>query len=576
VTGDRHHVLQARTRAKHEDGASRFAVPGAVGVFYALLVGILWLPFGIRSGMGYETTLVYLSEDRSFVDGFFYPWDPLRRFTVLFYHVGYHLSNALGVDGSFLGNQIVYASLWWGRGFLVFLIVRRLFPAESLLAYVAGALVVAHASDGALNWVGQLNQFGVIFWALLAIYLLVVALQQASLARATLLTVGASGATYLCLWSYESPVFVLVLTPVLLLWLVGLSRRAGAIVGGFYIVPLVFTTENLQRYVGDDNATYQESVLRDGLSPVGLLEDLAFNVSSSTRFWDWDSSLPATDGPGGSLVAGVAAAAVFTLGAMVVASLARRREEPLAPTTLAAVVGAGLLLVIASFPAYLVLADARSLWRTQFLSGIGFGVGVAALLLLAATRIGGVRARLVVVAAGGALVAYAGGSTAYRTAALHFDIWERHREAIAQVLEVAPRVNTGTVVVLTNVSRDADPFGHNMWFDVALRLAYPQTPVAGVYFFRGGEPAPGANLVVRGAEWKQVATGFPTLIPEAPFSSTVIVRLSPNGQPVIATTVPSFLRVDKHARRAYNPSAVVRAERPSPAAIRRYAPDEER
>jgi hypothetical protein len=37
---------------------------------------------------------------------------------------------------------------------------------------VAGALVIVHSSDGALQWVGQMNQFGFIFWMLLAFYLL--------------------------------------------------------------------------------------------------------------------------------------------------------------------------------------------------------------------------------------------------------------------------------------------------------------------------------------------------------------------------------------------------------------------
>ncbi len=84
------------------------AVGLTVGGVYALLVAALWAPFGPRSGMGYETTLVYLSESHSFFDGFLYS-DPLRRFTQLFYQSGYQLSNVLGIDGSFLGNQLVYA-----------------------------------------------------------------------------------------------------------------------------------------------------------------------------------------------------------------------------------------------------------------------------------------------------------------------------------------------------------------------------------------------------------------------------------------------------------------------------------
>ena len=230
-------TLGGRPRRRWRADDRTFAL--IVGVAYALLVAILWSPFGTRSGMTYETTLVYLSESQSFLDGFFYS-DPLRRFSQLFYQVGYQLSNALGIDGSFLGNQIVYAALWWARGFLVFLILRRLFPHLPLLAYGAGALVLVHAADRALNWVGQLNQFGVIFWMLLAVYLLVVALQQNRPLRTALFAVGAATATYLCLWSYESPLFILLLVPLLLLPLLGLSWRTAAVVVAFYVVPFIF------------------------------------------------------------------------------------------------------------------------------------------------------------------------------------------------------------------------------------------------------------------------------------------------------------------------------------------------
>ena len=110
-----------------------------------------------------------------------------------------------------------------------FLILRRLFPSVTVLAYAAGALVIVHASDNALNWVGQLNQFGVIFWMMLALYLLVVALQQPRPITAALFTAAAALATYLCLWSYESPLFILLLAPVLLLFVFGLSRLTAAV-----------------------------------------------------------------------------------------------------------------------------------------------------------------------------------------------------------------------------------------------------------------------------------------------------------------------------------------------------------
>jgi hypothetical protein len=72
----------------------------------------------------------------------------------------------------------VYALLWWGRGFLFFLLFSRLIPQYFLFNYLVGSLIIVHASDQALNWVGQLNQFGMIFWMLLAFYMLVRSLES--------------------------------------------------------------------------------------------------------------------------------------------------------------------------------------------------------------------------------------------------------------------------------------------------------------------------------------------------------------------------------------------------------------
>ena len=546
----------------------------AVGTVYALLVTALWIPFGPRSGMGYETTLVYVSESRPFFEGFFYDGDALRPFTQLFYQVGYQLSSILGIDGSFLGNQLVYAALWWGRGFLAFLIMRRLFPAVPLLAYATGALVIVHASDHALNWVGQLNQFGVIFWMMLAVYLLVVALQQTSTARTAPFAIAAGAATYFCLWSYESPLFILFLAPLLLLPFIGLSWRTAAVVSAFYVYPLVFVLKNLGRYVGDDGATYQESLLRDDLEPTSLVGDLVYNLEASIAFWRWDDPLPLVSSGAGAALVGVSAAVLFAAGTLVVSLLVRGREEPLPRRHLSLVLGAGALVLLASFPAYLALDDARSLWRTQFLSGVGFGIASAALLVLAASLLSDRRLRVLAISAAGAVLAYAGGSTAYRAADWHYSTWQRHRDAIAQVLEIAPRVEPETVIVLTNLPDDADPFGHNMWFDVALRLAYPRTAVAGLYFYADGEPSPGANLAVRGDRWEQQATGFPTLLNETDFSKTLIVRYSASGKPALLERVPRFLRAGHAAQAAYNPSTVIEAGEPSPLAERRYQGDE--
>src|SRR5207244_3393338 len=86
----------------------------------------------------------------------------------------------------------------------------------------------------------------------------------------------------------------------------------------------------------------------------------------------------------------------------------------------------------------------------------------------------------------GASIIFSGSVSAIKLGAFHYALWERHRQAGAQVLQIAPQVKPGTVVVLTNIPKGDAPFGHNMWFDVALWLAYPETPVVGCIFMKMG------------------------------------------------------------------------------------------
>lgn len=137
---------------------------------YCVVIAAMWSWYGLGSGLGYETGLVWPSDTGSNLEGFIYRGNALRPFTSVFYHLAYLLAKVFRVNGSFVSYQLVYAALWVGRGFLVFLIVRRLVGGALIFSYTAGTLTLFHASDGSLNWVGQLNQFGFIFWTLLSVY----------------------------------------------------------------------------------------------------------------------------------------------------------------------------------------------------------------------------------------------------------------------------------------------------------------------------------------------------------------------------------------------------------------------
>jgi hypothetical protein len=211
----------------------------------------------------------------------------------------------------------------------------------------------------------------------------------------------------------------------------------------------------------------------------------------------------------------------------------------------------GLLLLALSFPAYLILDSARSLWRTQILSGFGAALVLSAAIGLCASYVPKNWLRFSVIALLGALIVGYGSFSALKKAAFHQWVWERQRSAMAQVLGVAPRLKAGTLVILTNVPKEDDPFlGDDMWLDMALRLAYPGTEVAGIYFYEGGAPAINDNL-------KRRTT-----------SAMLVLQYQRPGTVSIAQSLPGFLSVDETS--LYNPQARIESGSPSPRAKRRY------
>ncbi len=331
------------------------------------MVLLLWLPFGPKNGMGYETGFAYDSDTSSFWHGFFYS-DPLRPYTSVFYNLGYHLSAWLGIPGSFLGYQLVYAALWFGRGFLAYLIVRALFPRNRVFAVLIGLIVLVHASDRATNWVGQMNQYGMIFWTLLSIYLLIRALKAATFLPTVIFTLGSMWAVRMALWSYESALFIIFLVPLMLLvFRFRFRLRPVLIVCAYYISPVSYVWDSYQRYSANGSSTYQQSVLRSNMSPGPILSDWWFNITNSLEFWNWSRGMPAVTAPAERHVLGLAGAALAAVVVAGAALTAKRRGATLPDRrSLVNLLICGLVILAASFPAYVILSSARELWRTQF------------------------------------------------------------------------------------------------------------------------------------------------------------------------------------------------------------------
>ncbi len=544
-----------------------------VSTVFFFIVLVLWAPFGLKSGMPYETTFVYLSETRSLIRGFFRA-DWLRVHLSFFYHLSYLLAKLLGMDGRFLTYKIVYALLWWGRGILVFLILHKLIPQHPLFNYLIGTLVIVHASDHALNWVGQMHQFGMIFWTVLSFYMLVCSLKEQPGVSPTYVGLSVFFA-FMSLWSYESQLLIIFFVPaVLTIFFFGISKRNLAILGTYYVIPATYVCLNILRYSIPHGATYQESVLRKDFEIYPIVSDLFFNIGHSISFWDWmaEVPVPVNFSHSDSTLFSVTAVILFVFGALVMKlSLKCSTDKPFPGTKeLLRLLGLGLTFLIMSFPVYLLLDSARMLWRTQFLSGIGAALVMGTVIGLLAVPLSKNILRFMVLFIFGATVSFFGASAAFKAGAFHYQIWERHRHVMAQVLQVAPNLKPDTVIVLVNVPKEADPFGDNMWFDVALRLAYPGTPVSGIYFYEDGTASPGNNLALRSGVWKFTHKGFPPLLKESHFSGTVVIEYGKNGKPRVLDHVPVFLGAEEGVLKTYNPSAAIKPGPPSPLAFRRY------
>jgi hypothetical protein len=551
------------------------SVLGVVWLTYFVLVLLLWLPFGLSSGMPYETTLVLMSETRPWQDGFLYIADPLRIYESIFYHSAYLLGAAVTFPGDFDMYQVVYAVLWWARGALAFAIVRRLFPQYQSLAYLVGTLVLVHASDLALNWVGQLNQFGMIFWMMLSFFCLVVALQAQRWWRQLTMIALACTFAHLSLWSYESQIFVVSAFPLLAVAVLRPKRVRHLVIAAlFCAVPGWFAVVTYLKYSSASGAaTYQSSVVRPDFSAATLLSDLAFNVRAGLEFWKWGASVPYDDAV---VPLGIGAAIVVLAGWAGVSH--SERSARTAPSdqssrtdarTLLQMLAMGASLLVLSFPVYLLLIDPRTLWRTQFLSGFGAALFLASLAGLAMLLpLGRLRRWLPPLAV--SVIAAFGVAGAYKTSSLHYAVWERHRNAIEQVLHAAPSVRPHSFVMLVDVPPAADPFGHNMWFDVALRLAYPGIPVAGGYYLTGGKPAPGLGLVVENGQWTWNGEGFAPDARSIPLQNTVIIDYDESGRATIVEKVPDFVSRDQHLAAMYAPRSTITSPRPAERSVRQY------
>jgi hypothetical protein len=540
---------------------------------YAALVLCMWLWYGLHSGMGYETGFPLASESTG--RGRHFGID-IRRFTAFFYHMAYDMGSRLGFAGSYVPYQITYALLWFLRGVLVLQLVRMLGDRRGVLAFLAGAFTILHAADASLNWVGQLNQFGFIFWMLLAFVALLKAFElQHRMLIAVPLTLIATQLARICIYSYESPLPLIFAFPVLALTLfLGWSWRRTLMLGVFYSLPLLY----VWRWIGlalepRSGSDYQFSVLRHDWSPLAIARDWVTDTWHSLAFWQWPSAIAAEPGfRTVALACAAAAALAVAAGYLGIARWSRAEQGTAGAGGLEIrFLALGIALVVLSFPAYLLLENATNHWRTQLLSGPGMGIAWASVLALAARRWHRARSAAWLSAAVAAAVAANGAWASQASAFKHRMDWEEHRALVSAVLSVAPRIADDTVVVLVNHRAGSLIFGHNMWWDYAVRLAYPEKEVAGVYYDRPRQVAPGVRMSFADA-YAFIDSDAEFSIDIARMDQLIVLEALPGGRVAVAPTLPEWFGIAPQHRHWYDPQRRIGPWPPDERAVRRFGP----
>ena len=159
-------------------------------------------------------------------------------------------------------------------------------------------------------------------------------------------------------------------------------------------------------------------------------------------------------------------------------------------------------LLVASYLVILVLNDNRHLWRTEFLPSFAAACLGATALYALLGQVNRTAQRMVLAAGFVAVVGIFSVIAGVNSGIFFHDKWERHRVVMSSIIANAPRVADGTLFVIRNINIDpkTEPLGRNVWFDLALRLAYPDTTVAGIYFLADKSPAPDANIDIENGE----------------------------------------------------------------------------
>ena len=586
----------------------------AAALFVVAAIPVVYLfTYGVYGGMPWDYSLTYVSESTPGLKGFLYLPDLLRVYTNVFYNVGYLLSEAMGVQGSWFGYHLIYCMLWVAKGLLVFWLC-SLFELGTVIASSAAIVATLHGSDVSIGHVGQINQFGIVVLALLSMCCFLGYLRRKGILRYGLLLI-ATGASYFALWSHEATLFGLLAYPILFIWITGAWRDRATWIGASIETtpPIVYAVlmgnRLLVQKTGD---SFQESVLRSDLSNIGalahdymhLLRGLfdvpGWLIGKLHHFNVTFSSL---------LTARFLFSTVFVLIIIAVFCVSIGRAVYRTETTqfdgrtneLFRLTAALVLLACAFVAPFLALNAGGGYWRTQILAAPFASIVMVMALYFFILHLGRAQSRALAIRA----IAYSStllaiSTTGFAANAVSYSAyntqWRQIRAPIQRLLATVPDVVPGTIIMLQRVPADGAPWGSNFWFDILVRLAYPNKVVAGAYSFdlansearqvkdilsRGGEilnlrdgrrvlVPHGHAYVIDGNRIALAKRYLPPLVESADSDRAIVLEWSKEGPFKIVTNVDEIDLAINPEGAKYHPEMRINRSGPSVIALRRF------
>ena len=172
------------------------------------------------------------------------------------------------------------------------------------------------------------------------------------------------------------------------------------------------------------------------------------------------------------------------------------------------------------------------------------------------------------------LVTYFGVAASYGVASFHYEIWDRHRDAIAEILEIAPRVEPDTVIVYTDVPAFSRSLRRHVLVRPGGQARVPGGDGRGGVLPRRRTAGPRGKPAFRRGRWVETGRGAIPWLDGSTLANTVFVAYGRHGR-VCSTTPPLRFRTAITSAAVYEPETPHRAGPADARAVRRYGPVDE-